>query len=254
MKPKKRRRRKKYTVMILTNSMEQKVKQISFSLGVLRLLQGCFALLVLAVAGLCVWCVYNPKLPETHRVTEQPHTEQTEDVEQLLKEKESLEEANRELSEQVSILSNTINQKVQEEEAEEAELAELRMPSGFPVTGSVSIVNEETFSGEETEGDEQKEPILVLKGSEGNLVVASGNGVVKSIEPDADYGNKIFIDHGNGYVSVYRNAGEPRVKTGEEVVRGTTLILMGADNVKVGYQIMQEETYINPDEILEING
>ena len=150
-----------------------------------------------------------------------------------------------------------------EEEAAAAELAELSIPRGFPLTGSASIQdaaaeNEEGEEPEEGDGQQQgaaeTEPILVFKGTSGNMVVAAATGTVTSVEPDTKYGSKVIIDHGNGYRSIYRNKGDARVKAGDEVVRGSTLFIIGEDNLELGYQIMEGENYINPEDIVEING
>lgn len=260
MEPKKRRRRKKYTLMLLTDSVEEGVKQIYLGSWRVRILKVVLSILLIAV--IC-FCVYNPILLSGVRSINKAQSSQ---IEQLTKEKETLEAENKELGDKVAILSETINQKVKTEEEQEAELAELSIPTGFPLTGAVAILDPEE-TGEEAEeaeedaeetDEEQKkemtEPVLVFKGTEGNMVVAAGNGVVTAIEPDTEYGTKVVIDHGNGYCSIYRNEGEARVKEGDEVVRGATLFIIGEDNTKLGYQITLEETYINPEDIVEING
>ncbi len=44
------------------------------------------------------------------------------------------------------------------------------------------------------------------------------------------------------------------VKAGDEVAKGTTLFLVGENNKKLVYQITKDGTYINPMEMLSING
>ena len=68
------------------------------------------------------------------------------------------------------------------------------------------------------------------------------------------YGNCITIDHGNGYVSIYRNAGESLVHEGDTVTKGATLMVVGSDNTKLGYQIKKDGEFINPEDLVEING
>ena len=63
-----------------------------------------------------------------------------------------------------------------------------------------------------------------------------------------------MIDHGNGYVTIYRNDSKPVVKAGDSVVQGTTLFLIGEDNTKLGYQMQLDGTYINPTSMLSISG
>ena len=62
------------------------------------------------------------------------------------------------------------------------------------------------------------------------------------------------MDHGNGYVTIYRNQGDAMVKQGDSVVQGTTLFMIGEDNTKLGYQMLKDGTYINPMDMLAISG
>ena len=71
---------------------------------------------------------------------------------------------------------------------------------------------------------------------------------------DEEYGTKIVVDHGNGYISIYRNNGTALVKTGEELGKGYILFTVGEENQKLGYQIMKSDTYIDPMQIIDING
>lgn len=255
MEPKKRKRRTKYTLMIFSDSMEEGVKQIYLGSRRLTVLKMLFT--VVLIADIC-YLVYNTIILSGVR---ERNGSQAVQIKQLEEDKETLEAQNAELTEKVAILSETINQKAQGEEAAATELAQLRIPRGFPLTGSASIQEEaQEENGEEGEvqdeqqNDKETEPILVFKGTSGNMVVAAATGTVESVEPDAKYGNKIIIDHGNGYRSIYRNKGEARVKNGDEVVRGFTLFIIGEDNLELGYQIMEGENYINPEDIVEING
>ena len=71
---------------------------------------------------------------------------------------------------------------------------------------------------------------------------------------DAKLGNSVTIDHGNGYVSIYRNAGDPLVTEGSEIDKGDIIYVIGEKNTSLGYQIQQDEKYIDPEELIEING
>lgn len=251
MEPKKRRRSTKYTLMILSDSMEEGVKQVYLGARRIKVLK--VLLSIVLIADIC-YLVYNPIILSGLR---ERNDSQASQIKQLQEDKTALEAQNAELTEKVAILSETINQKVQSEEAAAAELAESSIPRGFPLTGSASIQEPAEVTpgeGEEGQQEAQEEPIMVFKGTSGNMVVSAATGTVESVEPDAQYGNKVVIDHGNGYRSVYRNRGEARVKIGDEVVRGSTLFIIGEDNAELGYQIMEGETYINPEDIVEING
>ena len=42
--------------------------------------------------------------------------------------------------------------------------------------------------------------------------------------------------------------------TGDTVVQGTTLFVIGEDNADLGYQMQKDGSYINPMDMLEISG
>ena len=118
------------------------------------------------------------------------------------------------------------------------------MPIGFPMTSSASM---------QQEADAQ-EPMVKLTSSEGNSIVASGAGTILSITTGSSYLHCVKIDHGNGYVSIYRNDGEVMAREGDEVVRGTILYVIGEENTELGYQIMYNEQYVDPMELINIDG
>ncbi|MGN0430858.1 MAG: peptidoglycan DD-metalloendopeptidase family protein [Lachnospiraceae bacterium] len=143
----------------------------------------------------------------------------------------------------IEALSSAFNAQADEVEALQGQLTEQSIPDDYPLTGSAGIE-------EYTEGD----PIVIFNGTAGITAVASAKGTVTEVAEDETYGNRIVVDHGNGYVSVYLNKGDVQVSVGDEVVKGTTLFLIGEDNKQLGYRIMKDGNYINPMEMLSING
>ena len=85
-------------------------------------------------------------------------------------------------------------------------------------------------------------------------IVATASGTVIAINEDVEYGKNIWIDHDNGYVTIYRNNGDNLVKIGDTVARKTALFVVGEDNQKFGYQIMKDDVYIDPMEMLNVSG
>ena len=85
-------------------------------------------------------------------------------------------------------------------------------------------------------------------------MIATANGKVSSIAGDATSGYIIMIDHGNGYFSVYRNGSEPKVKEGDEVTSDTELYQIGRGHEELGYQIIENDSYIDPLGLMEIYG
>ena len=123
------------------------------------------------------------------------------------------------------------------------ETVENALPKGFPLSGTATMKEAE-------EGD----PMLIFTAAQGINVITTGTGTVISVDVDTEYGNKIVIDHENGYQSVYRNAGTALVKNGESLGKGYILFSIGEDNQQLGYQIMQDGNYIDPMLLIEISG
>ena len=169
--------------------------------------------------------------------------EQQEKIERLEEENADLIALREELTDKVIILSDTINQKVEEEEAQEQIRAQAHMPVGFPMSSSASL--------EETDTED---PMVKLVGAVSSSIIASADGTVISITTDSGYLHCIKIDHGNGYNSIYRNDGDVMIKEGDEVVRGAILYVIGEDNTELGYQILYDEKYIDPMELINIDG
>ena len=158
-------------------------------------------------------------------------------------EKDALQEKIDEQDAKIEMLSITIQDQTQQIAELQAQIAEQSVPTDYPLTGSASMTVI-------TDGD----PMVEFTATEGSTVVAAGKGVVTAVEEDEVYGNRVVIDHGNGYVSIYRNKGESQVKAGDEVASGTTLCMVTEDNRQLGYQIKENDVYIDPTTIIAIKG
>lgn len=158
-------------------------------------------------------------------------------------EKDALQEKIDEQDAKIEMLSITIQDQTQQIAELQAQIAEQSVPTDYPLTGSASMTVI-------TDGD----PMVEFTATEGSTVVAAGKGVVTAVEEDEVYGSRVVIDHGNGYVSIYRNKGESQVKAGDEVASGTTLFMVSEDNRQLGYQIKENDVYIDPTTIIAIKG
>lgn len=158
-------------------------------------------------------------------------------------EKDALQEKIDEQDAKIEMLSITIQDQTQQIAELQAQIAEQSVPTDYPLTSSASMTVI-------TDGD----PMVEFTATEGSTVVAAGKGVVTAVEEDEVYGNRVVIDHGNGYVSIYRNKGESQVKAGDEVASGTTLFMVTEDNRQLGYQIKENDVYIDPTTIIAIKG
>lgn len=72
----------------------------------------------------------------------------------------------------------------------------------------------------------------------------AASGTVIAINDDEIYGHSVWVDHGNGYVTIYRNKGDTTVNVEDSVVQGTTLFVIGEDNADLGYQMQKDGSYI----------
>lgn len=143
----------------------------------------------------------------------------------------------------IKILSNTLDQKVQSETELTQRLEQQSVPSKFPLNSGASMDN-----------PPEGELICVFNVPSGALVVATANGTVMAVNDDPVYGHNVWVDHGNGYVTIYRNQGEVKVEQGKAVTQGTTLMLITDADSKLGYQIMKDGEYVDPMEMLNISG
>lgn len=237
MEPKKHKKKNSYTIMVVSDSSEGGIRQFFLSSKVVMAFLCFFLAVVVAFASYVTYSVY------TMKELKQKNASLNLRMGELNEKNAELNTANSELTDKVSILSSTINQKVEAEAAEAVKY----VPTGFPLAGTATIP-------EEAEDKLDGNPIVNFMASAGTSVTATGNGVISLIEADAVYGNMVQIDHGNGYVTVYRNASGPKVKAGDEVTRGTMLFEMTEESGQLGYQIIEEGSYIDPLDLMEING
>lgn len=236
---KKKKRQIRYNILLVPDAAAAEIKKFTLSQRVVK----CVIILFCVIFSLIV--AYSVYLSNTimHANSSIQNLQNT--VNSLEKEKETLTNENKELTEKVSILSDTINEQVEVAKNQEKELAEKMNPTGYPMKGTASY--------EETKAEDDH-PIVVFTSGQGTSVIATGEGVVSDIIDDAVYGHCVVIDHGNGYKSYYRNLSTPKVAVGDTVNRSTVLydIITGAQNL--GYQITLDNQFINPLDVMEIYG
>ena len=244
MQRKKHKRKMNHVVIVTSDAADASVKQFRIRPWALQLI----ILLLCVVIGVLIGVlVYEEQIWQAMSRSNNEKQETIlalEEEKQILNaEKEQLETQITELNDKIQILSNTVNEKVQNENELTAQLEQQSLPTDFPLNGSASME-------EVTEGD----PMCVFTASAGITVVATANGTVTTVNDDGEYGHNVWVDHGNGYVTIYRNQGDAMVKQGDSVVQGTTLFMIGEDNTKLGYQMLKDGTYINPMDMLAISG
>lgn len=246
-KKKNKRRKANYVLLVVSDSPVEKIKRYRFSRARVKFIKTLFLLVFLVLVSYIGFTAYH------NTIVMSRETALKLELGTLNEEYSVLQQENEQLLEKVSILSKTVNEKVSAEKEQE----EKNMPSGFPLSGTADVEEQEEIL--EMEDEEIRRPLIYFEAGEGVSAVAAGAGIVSYVAEDNKYGYQVFVDHGNGYTTIYRSGTEPKVKEGDEVTRGTLLYEMKVDedneyaNVMV-YQVMSDGKYVKPTDVLEING
>ena len=203
-------------------------------------------ILVLCVAAGVLLGIIFFESRQVLRIT-QDMLEQRNEYQNLQAQYDALVIQNEQLTEQVQVLSDTINKHGMESEVAAQSEAEARIPTGFPVTGSVT-------AGEPPEEDNALEMAVYYNAAETSVIVATAKGTVLSVRQNAYSYYEVQIDHGNGYVTVYTNSGYPMLEEGMEVLKGTPVFYIGAENTLVKYQVSLDGALINAYDVMKIEG
>lgn len=230
-------KRRKFALLLVTEHKDGTMKQHTISSALIEIVLG---VLFLAMVAVICKIVYDGIAIKEAR---EEIVEQIVTINNLTDENEALSVENSTLSSKVAVLSETVSKKAATEDAISQETVENALPKGFPLSGSAAV--------QEADGDE---PMLIFSAAQGVNVITSGTGTVISVDADETYGTKIIIDHGNGYQSVYRNSGTALVRNGEELGKGYILFSIEEDNEKLGYQIVKDDVFIDPLQVIDING
>lgn len=85
-------------------------------------------------------------------------------------------------------------------------------------------------------------------------ISAADNGVVVYAGYDGGYGNKIIIDHQNGYKTIYAHLASMSVGSGQTVARGSKIGVMGATGDSTGihlhFEVFKNGKLVNPVTVL----
>lgn len=150
-------------------------------------------------------------------------------------------------------IQGSLDEKIMAEQEKEANDARMYVPTNYPVTGASTVSETDEVVALDATSTSVR-PVANFVGSEGAKVVAAGSGTVLAVEEDANYGFKMTIDHGNGYITLYYNGGNPLVKKGDKVTKDTVLFEIGSFNTNVAFQIIENGTYISPMSFVDIQG
>ena len=85
---------------------------------------------------------------------------------------------------------------------------------------------------------------------EGTPILAAADGVVKASGKNGGYGNRVVVDHGYGYSTLYGHASELLVKVGQRVSRGDVIAQVGSTGLATAphlhYEVHVRGTPVNP--------
>ena len=237
------KRKKNHVVLVTSDGADPGIKQFRINS---RTLWSFVSLLCVVLVVLVGYIVYEERIWAAVDARSDVQVSQIatlqEANEALKAEKLNLESEIAKLNEATQILSDTVNQNTKTIKEMQEQIDRQSMPTEFPLSASAAI--EEAVDG----------GLCVFTATAGTVVRATASGTVTEVAEDEEYGHSIYIDHGNGYVTIYRNGSEPLVAIGDQVKVGDTLFEIEDKHEKLGYQMMKDGSYIDPMELLAISG
>lgn len=128
-----------------------------------------------------------------------------------------------------------------------------------PDAGSVAATGSFVWpaSGGITQGYKFYHKAIDIANSGGGPILASDSGVVIGAGwlDGYGYGNRVMVDHGNGYVTLYAHLSSVQVVQGQRVNRGDVLGQMGSTGRSTGthlhFEIRQNGVLLNPLSFLQ---
>ncbi|WP_163527891.1 peptidoglycan DD-metalloendopeptidase family protein [Halobacillus ihumii] len=89
-----------------------------------------------------------------------------------------------------------------------------------------------------------------ISGVSDHTIKSADNGVVVSAGSDGDYGNKVVINHNNGYKTIYAHLASISVSPGETVEKGSAIGVMGTTGDSTGvhlhFEVYKDGSLQNP--------
>lgn len=159
-------------------------------------------------------------------------------------------------SRQVPELNKTLDSAIKP--ALEAAIAqEAAYPDGQPVTGTVEVSSEFGIrsnpfggSGYEVHGG------IDFVGKQGDIIAATGDGVVVKSGENGGYGISVTLNHGNGYETLYAHMSKTRVHVGDRIKRGQIIGYIGSTGRSSGphlhYSLYQDGVAIDPRKVMKL--
>jgi len=128
------------------------------------------------------------------------------------------------------------------------------MPSGLPVASGYASSGFGRRLHPIT-GLSQQHRGIDFAGPRGTPVLAVADGVVIFSGRDGAFGNKVLIDHGNGYTTLYAHNHRNRVQVGDRVRAGEQIADMGRTGSATGnhvhFEVWRNGIAVNPRQYLD---
>ena len=91
---------------------------------------------------------------------------------------------------------------------------------------------------------------LDIANEAGTPVYATAAGTVKTTDYETSYGKRIIINHGNGYETLYGHLYSYLVRSGDQVIKGQIIGLVGSSGISTGphlhYEVHNCDVKVNP--------
>jgi murein DD-endopeptidase MepM/ murein hydrolase activator NlpD len=128
------------------------------------------------------------------------------------------------------------------------------IPAGYPLKQSINI---NSFYGVRRHPVHQVLKFhkgIDLKGSTGEIAIATGDGIVLETGFKKDIGNYIKIQHKYGFQSIYGHLSKIKVKEGNKIEKNQIIGLVGATGTVTGphlhYTVKKNDLYLDPFDFL----
>ncbi len=240
-----------FSVLLIPNT-GGKSRQFHVTRFSFRLCVGALILVLLAVAGAAAWTGYQFTRQENVR---KQLAEQKEKIETLEAQMQALEQEKGTLLAKVETLEEEKTATGEAESAADADGGagkesvpekDTSVPRRYPYTGISAVLS--NYSTEQ--------PYLSLNTNADGNVVATGDGMVVTVDSDDTYAHIIEVDHNNGYRTRYmcRQQAQTQMQVGAQVQAGDILLTVQANDTQLDYQILFEEEPIDPLTVFEAKG
>ncbi len=248
MKDQRHKRKETYSILVISN-LDRKSRQFHITRSTPYLLI-FFLLLICAAAG-GVFTQFAAKDVQISKLLEQSK-KQEQLAESLETEKAALETRNQELIEENTALEQALKLKLNDQKEAKAEPAaeepdfDSTFPSLYPASSAGVLTSE--FS--------EEHPYISIAANKGSNIVAAGDGRVTAIDSDNDYSHIIEIEYESGYKTryLYGHDAELEVEENSQVHGGDTLFTITTDGTELDYQVLYEDTPVNPVLVIEAKG